>query len=96
MTLNDIKTYTEQREREGLTKITFELEHNETITGFDITKTKETYTFYEEIEADRKVDEVRQHTNFAGVDKKFKQGKVNKAGEMVKPDTYLVIAKFNF
>lgn len=96
MILSDIERYVETHEKEGLTKIEFALEHTETINGFDVVKTKETYTFEDEVEADHKVDEVRQHPNFAGVDKKFKQGKVNKAGEVTRPDTYTVVAKFNF
>ena len=96
MILSDIERYVEVHEKEGLTKIEFALEHNETVSGFDVVKTKETYTFYGEDEADRKVDEIRQNPNFAGVDKKFKQGKTNKAGEVTKPDTYIVVAKLNF
>lgn len=96
MILSDVERYVEQREKEGLTKIEFTLEHTETISGFDVTKTKETYTFYGEDEADAKVDEIRQDPKFAGVDKKFKQGKANKAGEITRPDTYTVVGKFNF
>ena len=39
------------------------------------------------------VDNVRCDPQFIGVEKKFKRGKVNKAGDVVKPDTWIVVAK---
>lgn len=96
MILNEVQEYIEALEHEGLTKIEIALEHAETIAGFDVRKTKETYVFYAEDEADRKVNEVRQYPNFAGVEKKFKQGKTNKAGEVVREDCWIVVVKLNF
>lgn len=96
MILNEVEKYVEDREREGLTKIEIVLEHAETIAGFDVRKTKETYVFTVEEEADRKVNEVRQYPNFAGVEKKFKQGKMNKAGEVTKEDSWVVVVKLSF
>lgn len=96
MVLNEVEQYVENREREGLTKIEFVLEQSETTAGFDVRKTKETYVFTVEEEADFKVNQVRQYSNFAGVEKKFKQGKTNKAGEVVKEDSWIVVVKLTF
>lgn len=81
MILNEVEKYVEDREREGLTKIEIVLEHAETIAGFDVRKTKETYVFYAEDEADRKVNEVRQYPNFAGVAREMTKSLIRKFGE---------------
>ena len=39
------------------------------------------------------VDEIRRNPNFLGVEKKYKAGKMNKAGDVVKPETWTVVAK---
>ena len=95
MILNEVEKYVEDREREGLTKIEIVLEHAETIAGFDVRKTKETYVFEDEADADIKVDAARRDPGFAGVEKKYKAGKMNKAGDVVRPETWTVVVKLN-
>lgn len=90
MSIDEIKNYVDARPE--LTKIEITAELGD-VTYFLVTKTKETYVFEDEAEADKKVDEIRRNANFIGVEKKYKAGKMNKAGEVVKPETWSVIAK---
>lgn len=95
MRLEDLLTYIQEKNQEGLTKmeITIELDENST-DSYYVTKTKETFIYGDEEEQNRKIDEVRQDEGFAGVDKKFKAGKISKkSGEQLTPDTYTVVAK---
>ena len=91
MRIEDIKEYVDARP--ALTKIEVTSEIDEFNNGFNVTKTKETYVFEDESEADRMVDDVRRNPGFLGVDKKYKAGKMNKAGDVVKPETRTVVAK---
>ena len=91
MRIEDIKEY--MNARPALTKMEVVAELDEFNSGFNVTKTKETYVFEDENEADRMVDDVRRNPGFLGVDKKYKAGKMNKAGDVVKPETWTVIAK---
>ena len=91
MRIEDIKEYVDARP--ALTKIEVVTELGADVTYFIVTKTKETYVFEDESEADRMVDDVRRNPGFLGVDKKYKAGKMNKAGDVVKPETRTVIAK---
>ena len=91
MRIEDIKEYVDARP--ALTKIEVTTELSADVTYFIVTKTKETYVFEDESEADRMVDDVRRNPGFLGVDKKYKAGKMNKAGDVVKPETWTVVAK---
>lgn len=91
MRIEDIKEYVDARP--ALTKIEVTTELGADVTYFIVTKTKETYVFEDESEADRMVDDVRRNPGFLGVDKKYKAGKMNKAGDVVKPETRTVVAK---
>ena len=91
MRIEDIKVYVEARPE--LTKIEVTSEIDEFNNGFIVTKTKETYVFENEEDADKMVDELRLNPNFLGVDKKYKAGKMNKAGDVVKPETWTVVGK---
>lgn len=91
MTLEQMTSYTEARP--ALIKIEFAAEVMEGVTGYHVTKTKETFSFGDEEEADAKIDELRQTAGFIGVEKKYKKGKINKAGDIVVPETWQVIAK---
>lgn len=98
MKLQELQTYIEKKNKEGLTKIEVSMEVDPGLTEdvYWVTKTKETYVYGSEDEADAKIDEVRQLPGFAGCDKKFKQGKVSKkTGEELTPDTYTAIVKIN-
>lgn len=77
---------------DSLTKLEVKAEDDE-MGHMLVMETKETYVFLDEDDADRKVDEARQDPGFLAATKKFKQGKVNKAGEITKPDTYTVTIK---
>ena len=80
----------------NLRKIEVTIEDDEEMSGnFYVTKTKETYVYEDEGDADAKVDAARQDIGFAGVEKKYKQGKMNKAGEVVRPEAYTVVVKLN-
>ena len=91
MRIEDIKEYVDARP--ALTKIEVTTELSADVTYFIVTKTKETYVFEDESEADKMVDDVRRNPGFLGVDKKYKAGKMNKAGDVVKPETRTVVAK---
>ncbi|MDY4728661.1 MAG: hypothetical protein SPC26_00770 [Lactobacillus amylovorus] len=91
MRIEDIKEYVDARP--ALTKIEVTTELGADVTYFIVTKTKETYVFEDESEADRMVDDVRRNPGFLGVDKKYKAGKMNKAGDVVKSETRTVVAK---
>jgi hypothetical protein len=81
---------------ENLKKIEITIEDDEEMSGsFYVTKTKETYVYEDESDADVKVDAVRRDVGFAGVEKKYKRGKMNKAGEVVRPETWTVVVKLN-
>lgn len=91
MRIEDIKEYVDARP--ALTKIEVTTELGADVTYFIVTKTKETYVFEDESEADRMVDDVRRNPGFLGVDKKYKAGKINKTGDVVKSETRTVVAK---
>ena len=91
MYIDQVKDYMD--ERPNLTKIEITTELVPDVSVFVVTKTKETYVFEDEQSADEKVDMVRQNPNFISVEKKYKAGKLDKAGEVVKPETWTVIAK---
>ena len=91
MRIEDIKEYVDARP--ALTKIEVTTELGADVTYFIVTKTKETYVFEDESEADRMVDEIRRNPQFIGVEKKYKAGKMNKSGDLVKPETRTVVGK---
>lgn len=91
MRIEDIQDYVNARP--ALTKLEVTTELGTDVTYFLVTKTKETYVFEDEMDADKMVDEIRRDPQFIGVEKKFKKGKVNKTGDVVKADTWLVVAK---
>lgn len=93
MNYKDLVNYIDSLD--NLKKIEVTIENSEEMDTFYITKTKETYVFEDEQDADVKVDSVRRDTGFAGVEKKYKAGKMNKAGDVVKPETWTVVAKLN-
>ena len=61
--------------------------------SYFVDETKETYVYEAEAEADAKVNEARQDSGFKGIDKKSKEAKYNKDGEMTKPESHTVVAK---
>ena len=93
MLLKDLENYIDTRDE--LVKIEPKIETSEETSDFYVTFTKETYHFYDETSADAKINAARAETGFAGCDKKFKAGKVNKAGEVTRPDIWQVVIKLN-
>lgn len=91
MRIEEINEYVNARP--ALTKIEVTSELGADVTYYIVTKTKETYVFESEAEADKMVDEIRCNPYFISVEKKYKAGKINKAGEEIKPETWSVIAK---
>lgn len=77
-----------------LTKMSADIEIDESGRSIVMT-TKETYVYLDEDDADKKINEARQDAGFMEAKKKFKQGKINKNGEITKPDTYTVVIKLN-
>lgn len=93
MRLEDLSSYA-QSLGEFLTKIESKAE-DDTVGHMIVTETKETYVFEDEENADEKVNEARQSPMFAAATKKYKQGKINKSGEIVRPETWTVVIKLN-
>ena len=60
---------------------------------FYVVESKETYVYDNELDAATKLNDVRQDPGYKSSEKKFKAGKVNKAGEEIRPDTWIVITK---
>lgn len=89
MLLTNINDYVAGKQ--NLTKIEVVSEVDEYSTGFYVIKTKETYVFGSEDEADAKINEARQSSSFESAKKTYKAGKINRAGEIVKPETYVVV-----
>lgn len=96
MTHKDLQTYIEDKAMSGLSKISvdFEQDPNVAATLFNVLKTKETYIFSTEEEVDNFIDECRQDLGFAGVDKKYKAGKMSKSGEEIRPEQWIAIVKY--
>ena len=96
MELTNLLTYLQGKMNEGMTKFSVEGQTYDETSGAYITKTKETYVFEDESEADAKIEEARQTFGFAGCDKKHKDAKVSKkTGEEIAPETWTVVVKIN-
>lgn len=96
MTLDSINQYVKDLAAKGLTKIdvSISVDPDDYETAY-IVKTKETYCVFSEAEADELIEDATQNSTCSGHDKKFKQGKVNKAGEVTRPDSYTVVLKYS-
>lgn len=70
----------------NLTKLEVKTE-DDTMGHLVVTETKETYVYEGEDDADAKINDARQNPMFAAATKKYKAGKMNRAGEVVKPET---------
>lgn len=90
MRLKDLYLYVESEN--NLVKIipTIEVDPESMENDFYVTCTKATYHFSSEDEADEKINYARQLVGFQKCDKKFKPGKVNKSGEVVRDDLWIV------
>ena len=92
MTLENLNQYAS--ELENLIKLEVKTE-DDTLGHLVVTETKETYLYEDEESADMKINEARQNALFASATKKYKAGKVNKSGEITKPETWTVVIKLN-
>lgn len=90
MRLEDLSGYVAQLD--NLTKFEVKTE-DDTVGHLIVTETKETYVYEDEQDADNKINDARQNPLFASATKKFKQGKINKSGEIVRPETWTVVIK---
>ena len=90
MRLEDLSSYVAQLD--NLTKFEVKTE-DDTMGHLVVTETKETYVYEDEQDADNKINDARQNPLFASATKKFKQGKINKSGEIVRPETWTVVIK---
>lgn len=90
MELKNLLTYVEGL---GANLIKIEIKVAAENGAYFIDETKETYVYEDEADADEKVNEVRQNPGFKGVDKKDKEAKYNKNGEMTKPESHTVVVK---
>lgn len=93
MRVSEVQNYIDNAE--NLRKMDLKTEYNNDDGNFYVVETKETYEFADEVDADRKIDEMHQDPGFKAAEKKFKAGKVNKAGEVLREDVYLAIIKIN-
>lgn len=93
MYLEDLQKYRDELNM-CLTKMAVELEVDESGRTVVMT-TKETYSFEDEADADTIINKARLDVGFMEAKKKFKQGKINKNGEIVRPDSYTVVIKLN-
>ena len=93
MTIDQLETY-QKGLGDNLIKFEMKAECDE-MAHFYVTSTKEVYSFEDEGAADEKIHEAPMNSGFADVTKTHKAGKMNKAGEIVKPETWQVTIKLN-
>lgn len=70
------------------------------VTGdgsYFLTKSKETYLYETESEADEKINDARQANGFESAKKTFKAGKISKkTGDILVPDYWKVVIVYKF
>ena len=76
----------------NLTKFEVKSE-DDTMGHLIVTETKETFVFEDEADADEKIKDATANSLCLAHTKKYKQGKINKSGEIVKPETWTVVIK---
>lgn len=95
MKLDELQNYRSDRMNSGLTKLSAEFTVSDADSNVYITKRKETYELEGEGDADQLIEAATHDNSCVGHDKKFKQGKVNKQGEEIRPDRFVVTLKYN-
>lgn len=102
MNYSEFDNYYKECKEKGLTKIDLTIEEDPDIDASYVTKTKETYIFWcddadedsrVEKQADDLIDSVRLMIGFKEAKKDFKKGRENKAGEVLKCGSYVVVIK---
>ena len=90
MRVEDLSGYVAELDK--LTKFEVKTE-DDTVGHLIVTETKETYIYEDEQDADNKINDARQNPLFASATKKFKAGKINKSGEIVRAESWQVVIK---
>ena len=90
MRLEDLPGYV--AELSNLTKFEVKTE-DDTVGHLVVVETKETYVFDDEGDADEKINSSIANPLCLAHTKKYKQGKINKSGEIVRPETWTVVIK---
>lgn len=93
MTIEQLKSYTDGL-GDNLIKFEIKSERDE-MDHLYIISTKEVYSYEDEAAADDKINEAGMNSGFASAVKTPKAGKINKAGEVVRPETWQVTIKLN-
>lgn len=86
----DLVKYIADRESKGLISLTATYEPMNEDPNFVNTKVVSLYRVSDEKSADELINEAKQNTHFRSVSKKFKDEKVNKDGDIIRPSCYLV------
>lgn len=90
MRLEDLAGYVAQLSN----LIKFEVKsEDDTMGHLIVTETKETFLFEDEADADEKIKDATANPLCLAHTKKYKQGKINKSGEITKPETWTVVIK---
>lgn len=96
MTLEDFNSYVVSR-GDSLVTIEPKFECGETVGTFYLVRSKETYIYGDEEEADAKINEARQLAGFESAKKTFKEGKVSKkTGEQISDDEWKVVVVIKY
>lgn len=66
---------------------------DDTMGHLIITETKETYVYEDEAEADEKIKGATANPLCLAHTKKYKQGKIGKNGDVIRPETWTVVIK---
>lgn len=90
MRLEDLSNYVAQLS--NLVKFEIKSE-DDTVGHLVVTETKETYIYEDEQDADDKINAAIASPFCLAHTKKYKAGKINKQGEIVKPETWQVVIK---
>lgn len=86
----DLVRYIAQRADKGLVSITVTYQPIGEDPNFVNTKVISLYSVGDENTADELINEAKMNTHFRAVSKKFKDEKVNKNGDVVRPACYYV------
>lgn len=90
MRLEDLPGYV--AELSNLTKFEVKTE-DDTVGHLIVTETKETYVFDDEGDADEKINASIANPLCLAHTKKYKQGKIGKNGDVLRPETWTVVIK---
>ena len=90
MRLEDLSGYV--AELDHLVKFEIKTE-DDTMGHLVVVETKETFVYDDEEDADNKINDSVANPLCLSHTKKYKQGKINKSGEITRPETWQVVIK---